>query len=278
MPSDRSKRTTTDRHALYEAAVQNVEADIDFLDRAFRRRRRRAPKRLREDFCGSASLACRWVRGASDRFAWGVDLDRATLSWGRRHRVAPLGGDATRVTLACADVRTFRGPEIDAVTALNFSYSVFRRRPALLDYFRNVRRSLGRDGAFLLDVFGGTGAMQPLRETSRKPASTEPDGRRTPPFTYSWEQVSFNPVDHRLRCRIRFRLGRVGPERVAFRYDWRLWSIPEIRDLLEDAGFSSSDVFVEGWDNEAWESNGVFRRTNAFENQEGWLAYVIGWA
>lgn len=269
--------TSLDRHSLYEAAVQNVEADIEFIERTFRKKRGREPLRLREDFCGTASLACRWVGGGRDRLAWGVDLHGPTLDWGRRHRLTPMGDDAARVSLARADVRSFHGPEVDVVVALNFSYFVFRQRPDLLDYFRSARRSLRRDGSLVLDVFGGTGAMEPLRESSRIPAGTEPDGRRRPAFTYVWEQLSFNPVDHRLRCRIRFRGAGSRGDRAAFHYDWRLWSIPEIREVLEEAGFASSEVFVEGWDDEAWESDGVFRRKTRFENQEGWLAYIVGW-
>jgi hypothetical protein len=30
--------------------------------------------------------------------------------------------------------------------------------------------------------------------------------------------------------------------RDAFRYDWRIWSLPELRDLLNEAGFSRGEV------------------------------------
>jgi hypothetical protein len=33
---------------------------------------------------------------------------------------------------------------------------------------------------------------------------------------------------------------------------------------------------VEGWDDEADEADGIFRRKTYFENQAGWVAYVVG--
>ncbi|MCA9297734.1 MAG: hypothetical protein KDA28_01630, partial [Phycisphaerales bacterium] len=53
---------TADRHILYQESVQNVEAEIDFVDEQFRKRRGRHARRLREDFCGTANTSCEWVR------------------------------------------------------------------------------------------------------------------------------------------------------------------------------------------------------------------------
>jgi len=47
-----------DRHLLYTAAVQSVDVDLDFFQRIFRRKRGRPIRTLREDFCGTAALAC----------------------------------------------------------------------------------------------------------------------------------------------------------------------------------------------------------------------------
>ena len=51
-----------DRHLLYTAAVQSVDADLDFFLRVYKRKRGEPFKTLREDFCGTAALACEWVR------------------------------------------------------------------------------------------------------------------------------------------------------------------------------------------------------------------------
>jgi hypothetical protein len=62
----------------------------------------------------------------------------------------------------------------------------------------------------------------------------------------------------------------------AFRYDWRLWTLPEVRELLVEAGFKEALVYTQGWDDAAGELDGVYRKRDVFENQESWLAIVVG--
>jgi SAM-dependent methyltransferase len=256
--------------------VQHVEHDLDALVPIYRRLNGRAPRLLREDFCGTAALACEWARRGPRHRAWGVDLHGATLAWARRRRLPALGAVARRVTLIHADARRVTRPPVDLVMALNYSYWVFHRRADLLAYFRAARASLAPGGLLCLDAFGGTGAAQELVETRRVPASRGPGGERVPSFRYVWEQASFNPVDHRLRCHIHFRL-RDGREiRRAFTYDWRMWTLPELRDLLAEAGFRESLVYIQDWDDEAHEAAGTYSRRRRFENQISWLGYVIG--
>jgi hypothetical protein len=54
-----------------------------------------------------------------------------------------------------------------------------------------------------------------------------------------------------------------------------LWTIPELRELLEEAGFSDSLVYTHGWDEDE-ESDGVYRQRKCFENEESWLGYIVG--
>jgi len=256
--------------------VQHVEHDLDTLDHLYRIRNGRAPRRLREDFCGTAAAACEWVRRGPSREAWAVDLDRGTLQWARRHRVPSLGPAARRLTLVHGDARRVSRPRVDMVLALNFSYWVFRSREVMRGYFRAVRASLAPGGLLCLDAFGGTDACQAAVETRRVPASRGPAGERVPPFRYTWEQRDFNPVDHRLRCRIHFRMDDGREIRNAFSYDWRMWTLPEIRELLDEAGFRESFVYLQDWDDEAHEALGSYSRRSRFENQLSWLAFVIG--
>jgi hypothetical protein len=65
-----------DRYELYEAAVHDAEAEVDFMLKAFRELRRRRPLTLREDFSGPASAACEWVRRGHRCRAIGVELSR----------------------------------------------------------------------------------------------------------------------------------------------------------------------------------------------------------
>jgi hypothetical protein len=272
----RTSPLARDKHALYEAAVQGVDYDLDFAERLFRHLRGRDPRTLRDDFCASAALATAFVLRHPSNRSWGVDRDAAPLAWARRHRLAHLKEAAPRVHLVRGDVRHARVPRVDLTLAYNFSYWVMKTREDLVAYFRSARRGLGRDGLFLVNVFGGWDTMRPLVESRRVAGRHAPDGLPIPPFTYVWEQVSFNPVDHAFRCAIHFEFGPGRPPlRNAFRYDWRFWTLPEIREAMAEAGFAESRVYVELWDDETRPDPPSARRTR-FEQQETWLALVAG--
>jgi len=266
------------RHYLYSAAVQSVEADLKFFRRVYKRNHGKLFRRFREDFCGTAVLACDWVRRGAKHEAWGIDLDRKTLDWGRKRYVPRLGEGASRLHLLCEDVCQVTEPKVDLIAALNFSYSVFKTREGLVGYFRQVRRSLAEGGVFVLDAWGGTEAMCEEVDKRKIEAETAFDGTKVPAFTYVWEQARFNPIDHEILCHIHFRLPDGTKLKRAFSYDWRLWTLPEMCELLAEAGFDSSEVYTEGWDDDEDEADGVFRRRTYFENQEGWVAYVVGYA
>ncbi|RMG99768.1 MAG: class I SAM-dependent methyltransferase [Deltaproteobacteria bacterium] len=256
---------TADRHALYQQAVQSPEADVEFFTQAFRELRGRMPKSLREDFCGTAYLATTWAASKRGRTAIGVDLDAPTLEWGRAHNVEPAGRSvARRVELLCADVLDVETPAVDVICAMNFSFCVFHDRATLRRYFENARRALVDDGILVLEIYGGTEAIE-AREESR-PC----DG-----FTYVWDQDRFDPIHNRTLCYIHFRFPDRSKMERAFVYDWRLWSIPELREVLEEAGFTSSVVYWEEVDDDG-DGTGEFRRTESEEQQESFLAYVIG--
>jgi SAM-dependent methyltransferase len=278
MPKKNKKKPIPHRHVLYEASVQSLEADLDFVERIHKRYRGKKPRRVREDFCGTAALASEWARRRDTNLAWGVDLHRPTLEWGRENRVARLGKAARRVKLMCADVRSVTAPKVDAVLAFNFSYSVFKDRAGLVEYFSAVRRSLRPGGTFFVDAFGGQETAGTTVEKRKIKSSKDWDGRKVPGFTYVWEQARFNAITHEILCHIHFHLRNGKKIRKAFTYDWRLWSLPELRELMHEAGFASTEVYVDGWDEEAEEGDGIYRRRTFLENQAAWVAYVIGLA
>ena len=106
------KKVVRDRHVLYEAAVQSVEAGLDFMERIYRRQNGKRFKRFREDFCGTAALSCEWVKRRKSHQSWGIDLHAPTLAWGRRHRLAHFGDTAERVQLIEGDVLTAIRPPV----------------------------------------------------------------------------------------------------------------------------------------------------------------------
>lgn len=262
------------RHRFYEAAVQNVEVDLDFLERVYRRLNGRRPSTLREDFCGTASLAGAFAARRSQNCAWGVDSHRPTLDWGWRNRIEARAIE-DRVELECRDVRLPGRPPVDLQVAFNFSYFLFPNRGDMLDYFRSVARSLAADGLFVLDAFGGTDTFQVTTEDTEVEASVGVDGVALPAFTYTWDQVSFNAVDHWMRCAMHFTAEDGERVRNVFRYAWRMWTLPEIAELLAEAGFGDIEVYGEGWDEKSGETNGVFRRRTRLANEGSWIVYLV---
>ena len=256
---------TADKHALYEKSVQEPEADIRFLTRIFRKEYDRVPMSLREDFCGTAYLCAEWVKSHPERVAVGVDLDEQTLDWGRRRHLEPLGEDAQRVTLLRRNVLEVREPKVDLAVAFNFSYCTLLERSEMVRYIRTVKESLHPEGAFILDMHGGPESFEELEET------TEHSG-----FSYVWDQGPIDALTQITHRAIHFRFPDGSKIKNAFRYHWRIWNLPEVRDLLADAGFSRTDIYWEGTDEDG-EGNGVFRKVQKAENDESWIAYIVAW-
>lgn len=254
-----------DRHVLYEESVQCVEAEIDFVDETFKQLRGRTAKHLREDFCGTGNTSCEWVRRRNTNHAIGIDLDSEVLDWGRENKVAALKpAQAKRIELRNEDVLKAETDAMDIVLAMNFSYWLFEQRPLLQQYFERVRAALTDDGILFLDAFGGYDAPRVLKERTKFKT-----------HTYIWEQAAFNPVNNHMRCHIHFKMKDGSKLEKAFSYEWRLWSLPEIRELLLDAGFSKATVYWQGDDEETGEGDGEFYPTEEGEADAGWLAYIV---
>lgn len=258
---------TADRHVLYQLAVQAPETDAAFYDRWFRRYTGRPLRLLREDFCGTAVLSCHHVLRHPENRALGVDLHWPTLAWGRAHNVKKLldAEQQRRIELRQANVLDVRAPKADAVLALNFSYSVWKTRAQLLAYVRNCFRSLRPGGMAFFDAWGGPDV---LRQTT--------DRTRHRGFVYEWEQRAFDPITHEIECAIHFAFPDGSRLRNAFVYDWRLWTLVELRELFAEAGFTGIEVLWEATDRRTGSGNGVFYRTARGGMDEAWIAIVVG--
>ena len=256
-----------DRYDLYLKSVQEPDHEATFINRVYRQEFGRPPKSLREDFCGTFAVCCSWVRGKPQRRAIGVDLDPEPLAWGRKHNLVKLPeASQSRVELLQEDVRAVCGPKVDAVAAQNFSFCIFKQRDELRKYFRAAYRNLRPQGVMVLDQMGGPETLEEEHE----------DVHRQKGFTYVWEQHSFDPITHDITCFIHFRFRDGSAIRRAFRYDWRLWTIPEMRELLAEAGFRRTDVYWEDTDSETGEGNDVYRRREHAESDSAWIAYIVG--
>lgn len=252
-----------DKYDLYRKSVQEPAEDARHFRQLHRELTGRAPKRLREDFCGTFGVCCEWVKLGPDYTAQGLDLSEEALDYGRRHYLSKLTpGQRARVAPTLCDVLEPVGPAPDLILAQNFSYFIFKERATLVRYFAKCRESLRRGGVLALDAFGGADALVRNRE------STKYRGH-----VFYWEQYDFDPVTHDMPCAIHFKLKGRRKVKDVFTYDWRLWSLPEIRDALADAGFRKSHVYWEGDDGK--EGNGVFTRVDKGAVEPVWIAMIL---
>jgi cyclopropane fatty-acyl-phospholipid synthase-like methyltransferase len=253
-----------DKHKLYEESVQNAEFETEFVAETYKKTHGIEARSLREDFCGTANAACEWVKRNSANTAIGIDLDATVLAWGRQNhveRLKPL--QAARISLLNQNVLHAHTEPVDITLAMNFSYWCFKTRLHLAEYFRKVHASLNDHGIFFLDAYGGYEAYEEMEE------ETEYDD-----FSYVWDQAQYDPVTGYMKAHIHFRFPDGSELSPAFTYDWRLWSLPEIRELLEEAGFKKITVYDQVWDYELDEATDEFVPVEKMDADPTWVVYI----
>jgi SAM-dependent methyltransferase len=257
-----------DKYRLYIDAVQAPGEDMEFLDQLYAdaRGRDRSAQILREDFCGAFANCCAWVRRGPERIAYGIDLDPEPLQYGRTHFLPMLTeSQRRRVHLRQEDVLSPGLPMADVIAAHNFSYCVFKARKTLLAYFRNALATLRPDGILMLDCLGGS----MYQEANEEEVVHEEEG-----FSYFWAQESFDPLTHNAVFHIHFRRNGEEKREKVFTYDWRLWTIPELREAMLDAGFRNVNVYWEGTTAEG-KGDGNYVTVEKGEECQSWIAYLV---
>jgi len=256
-----------DRHRCYELSVQCAEAEVDFIDRNYRLLRGHSARLLREDFCGTAAVCCEWIERRKGNRAIGVDIDPEVLDWGRANNLTMLSAhQAERVDLREEDVLRVDTPRMDIVAAMNFSYWLLKERSSVKRYFERVLEALKDDGIFFLDAYGGYDSYRVIVEKR----TIESDSGN---FTYIWEQEKYDPITGRLICHIHFAFPDGSRMERAFSYDWRLWTLPEIRELLDEVGFRRVICYWQGWDQDG-NPDGIFTPVEEGEPDAAWIAYL----
>lgn len=256
---------TANRFLLYENSVQEPEADCDFIRQAWRELKGRQPHSVREDFCGTAITAIEWVRQDSSHTAIGIDFDAPTLAVARERiqdRLKPA--DRARIRLVQEDVLQVSEESVDCILATNFSYYIFKERDLLRDYFKAALGGLKRGGVMILDAYGGSDAFLAMEEP-----------RDCEGFTYIWDQEYYSPVTGDVINHIHFEFDDGSKLEKAFTYEWRLWTLPEIQEMLREAGFRDVTVYWEGTDPKTDEGDGIWSVTKTGDADKGWVAYLV---
>lgn len=281
-----------DPYDLYLRSVQEPEAEVEFFDRIFRDEFGRTPLTLREDFCAAAAVCCEWARSKKKRTAVGYDLDPDTLDWCRTYNLPKLTAEQqSRVTLKMEDVRKVSRDKAQIIAAENFSFFFFKTRDELRNYFAAAYKNLADEGLFVLDLMGGPDTWKDDAEDVRTiriksgaspgiPYSKGVERNGVPEyesasFKYIWEQKKIDPITHDGLFYIHFRFKDGTKIKRAFEYDWRIWTIPEVREVLREAGFDAADVYWEGPGDDG-EGDGEYVKTENADSDDAWIAYVVG--
>ncbi|TVQ63417.1 MAG: class I SAM-dependent methyltransferase [Phycisphaerales bacterium] len=248
-----------DRYDLYELAAQSPEVQVRFL----RAVHAGAPRTLGEDFCGSGAIARAWVALGPDYTAVCVDRDpEAVAALRARADTATL----PRLTLRIIDVHEAHD-RVDLLIALNFPVGYFHERDALVAWMRHARARCNPGGALVVDIYGGEHAFVCGEQSQDLDAGVR----------YTWEQREADPATGLVVNAMRFDLpdGRSIPD--AFVYRWRLWSIPELRDAMRDAGFAHTDVY-DSLGDAVDDDGGVHARPLAPGEplDDDYVVYVVG--
>jgi SAM-dependent methyltransferase len=261
-----TERAKFDKYAYYRASAQGPDGLMVILDQFYSEARGGAkPRTLREDFCGTFDNCCAWVRRGPERRAVGVDLDSEPLVYGCAHyrpRLRLL--EQLRIRVIQDNVLTPGLPNADMIVALNLSYFVFKTRVELLAYFRNCMRTLEPGGMLVLDCLGGSAHHKPNEQSQHK------DG-----FTYFFEQEGFDPVTHEALFHIHFQRDGERKRRRVFTYDWRIWTVPELRDALLEAGFDAVRTY---WPQTTEEGELLWYLADQADDEQSpnWWSFVVG--
>jgi hypothetical protein len=267
--SSRASLSPFDRYFLYTHSVQGAEHDAELLWKMMRKvHAHPLPKSplLQEDFCGTAALCYEWVKLGTTHRAAGIDLDSDALDWGtQNHTHGMKKAQLDRVEMIHDDVLVDHGKKPDVICALNFSYFFIQDRATLKKYFSACRKTLAKNGVLILDSFGGPGYLMPHTDRRRNDEEN---------FTYWWEIETFDAISNRIKCHIHFQRDGEAKRNRVFSYDWRLWSIPEITDVLRECGFTHVEYWAEGLDANG-HGDGIFKPTKSETECETWITYIV---
>lgn len=259
--------TEFDKYDYYKKSVQTPDVEAEFLTGTFKELRGYFPKKSREDFCGTFAVSCEITKLDPEVKALGVDFDEEPITYGKRTNLSTLSdSQKERVVIERSDVLEGPLPTSQLAFALNFSYFIFKERSVLKKYFQNVYDSLEGDGVFIMDCFGGSECY----EANEEETEHEDEG-----FSYFWDQANYNPITNDAQFYIHFQRDGESKREKVFSYNWRLWSIPEIRDILSEVGFKTAKVYWEGTEEDSEEGDGIYSQTEQGEDCESWVSYIV---
>lgn len=253
---------------LYEASVQDPISEMKFFEKVFKQTFKKRPLVLREDFCATFRNACQWIKMGRHNCAHAVDLDEKTLEYGKNKLDHLSIKEQARLFVYPENVLSVDTPPVDILSISNFSIGYLKKREDLLFYMQNNYRHLKKQGMVIFDLLGG---QEISVEQEEKRTFSMPDKKRV---KYIWEHACYDPITHDAVFYIHYEILKKRFEKV-FAYHWRMWSIPEMRDVLLEAGFDDVKVYWEK-DDEDGDPSGDYAVAKRAEDCSVWIAYVVG--
>jgi hypothetical protein len=219
--------------------------------------------------------------------AVGVDLDPEPLKVAALRTPKEAG---TRLKLIKGDVLKLSAAKLNAGGAMdlifvgNFSIGEIHRREDLVKYLRACAKRLAKPsrkkpgGVFVCDIYGGeTAFVEGALERTHPGPPTDPALR----IKYTWQQRSANALTGMVENALHFRTVRAGVVEQeftdAFVYRWRLWSVPELREAMLEAGFKATEVYAKLVDAVDDQGRPYVRPViDASELEESFIVCVVG--
>ena len=256
------------KYKMYERSVQSPKVDAELYNGFFKKLTGRIAYSLREDFCGTFALSKEWIKLRKENTALGLDLDPACIEYGMKNHFTKLDPEQqSRIKILEKNVISTTKPESDMILANNFSFYIFKETDTLVKYFKKAYSSLRPGGAFILEMVGGPGFIEELVEEK----VVKKSGKLW--FTYYWDQQEFDPITRTGKWAIHFKPAKKKKMKDAFIYDWRLWTIPEVRAALEEAGFKTTKVL---WEMPKGKKDYEYEIVEKGLNDDAWISYVAG--
>ena len=258
------KRKAFDKYWYYLHSVQSPFHDVKFIKDCYVRHSGCLPKVFCEDFSFTFALSCAWVKLQATHKAIAIDIDKDPLEYGKKKYLSKLNAhEQKRVQVIHTNVLSKYLPSADIIAALNFSYFTFKQRKQIKKYFKYSLQRLKTKGILILDCFGGSQCMEANEEIEEHNS-----------FNYYWDQVNFDPITHHALFYIHYKRKGEAKRKKVFTYDWRLWSIPELKELLQEVGFKKVQIYWEG-SNKDGTGSGHFTPVELGEECEAWVAYIV---
>ncbi|KAJ3044228.1 hypothetical protein HDV00_002906 [Rhizophlyctis rosea] len=247
--TDRPLAEQIDVHTCYQEAVQLPQAEVENLVNMYGEAQRdfgqadelgqyKKPTLLREDFCGTAILCRAFCKSHVEREAVGVDLDESVIKYAREVTLAE-GPESERVRVVHGNVLStpmeLKVSKVDIIAGLNYGCFYFKKRADLVKYLTNSRMGLREGGVLIVDVFGGARVTGSVGRLVR---------REFGKFSYFFEQKPFEVMTNTARVHLHFRFEDGSWLKDAFEYDFRAYTIIEIKEAMLEAGFCKTQTWV----------------------------------